>query len=161
MPSLDQMKHMAEKKAEPVLEKLDKDPSNAGLLVQVADIYVQAHQFKDAADYYQRSLKVDPGNSGVRSDLASVLYYQGDVEGALAQLQQALQRDPKNASALFNLGMIRWQGKQDANGAVAAWEELMKSNPKLSADRKAAVQKLIAQAKQHGAPGAAKQDSHE
>jgi cytochrome c-type biogenesis protein CcmH/NrfG len=151
MPSLEQMKHMAEKKAEPALQKLEKDPNNAALLVQVGDIYTQAHQFKDAADYYQRSLKVDPANSGVRSDLASVLFYEGDVDGALAQLKEALQRDPKNAAALFNLGMIKWQGKQDTSGAVAAWEELMKSNPQLSPDRKAAVRKLIAQAKQHGA----------
>jgi cytochrome c-type biogenesis protein CcmH/NrfG len=151
MPSLEQMKHMAEKKAEPVLEKLKKDPNNSALLIQVGDIYMQTHQFKDAADYYERSLKVDPANSGVRSDLASVLYYMGDVDAALAQLQEALRRDPKSPAALFNLGMVKWQSKKDASGAVAAWEELMKSNPQLGADRKAAVKKLIAQAKQHGA----------
>ena len=84
----------------------------------------------------------------MRSDLASVLYYTGDVDGALAQLQEALKYDAKNGAALFNLGMIRWQGKKDRNGAVAAWEELLKTNPQLTADRKATVEKLIAQAKQ-------------
>src|SRR5215470_8419802 len=73
-PSLEQMKHMAEKKAEPLLAKLKDDPRNAVLLIQVGDIYKQTHQFKDAADYYNRSLQVDPKNAGVRSDLASVLY---------------------------------------------------------------------------------------
>ena len=32
MPSLDQMKHMADKKAEPLLEKLKSDPTNVDLL---------------------------------------------------------------------------------------------------------------------------------
>lgn len=148
MPNLEQMKHMAEKKAQPLLERLKHDPNNAGLLVQLGDVYMRTHQFKDAADFYGRSLKIDPTNAGVRSDLASVLYYTGDVDGALAQLQKALKYDARNGAALFNLGMIRWQGKKDGNGAVAAWEGLLKTNPQLTADRKAAVEKLIAQAKQ-------------
>lgn len=148
MPTLEQMKHMAEKKAEPLLARLKANPNDAALLIQVGDIYKQTHQFKDAADYYSQSLKIDPKNAGVRSDLASALYYSGDVDGALAQVQEALKYDAKNAAALFNLGMIRWQGKKDGKGAVAAWEELLKTNPKLGADRKAAVEKLIAQAKQ-------------
>lgn len=148
MPTLDQMKHMAEKKAEPVLAKLKADPNNAALLVQAADIYKQTHQFKEAVGYYRKSLEIDPKNAGVRSDLASVLYYSGDVDGALTEVQEALKHDPKNGAALFNLGMIRWQGKKDGPGAISAWDELLKTNPSLSADRKAAVQKLIAQAKE-------------
>jgi cytochrome c-type biogenesis protein CcmH/NrfG len=148
IPNLQQMKHMADKKAEPLLERLKQDSNNAALLVQLGDVYKQTHQFKDAANFYERSLKIDPKNAGVRSDLASVLYYTGDVDGALAQLQEALKYDAKNGAALFNLGMIRWQGEKDRNGAVAAWEELLMTNPQLPADRKATVEKLIAQAKQ-------------
>ena len=40
--------------------------------------------------------------------------------------------------------MNRLQGKSDGKGAVAAWQRLLKSNPQLSADRKAQVQKLMA-----------------
>jgi cytochrome c-type biogenesis protein CcmH/NrfG len=145
MPTLEQMKHMADKKVEPLLAKLQSNPNDAALLVQVGDVYKQTHQFKEAADFYQRSLKVDPKNAGVRSDLASVLYYGGDVDGALSQLQEALKYDAKSGAALFNLGMIRWQGKKDGAGAVAAWQELLKTNPKLPPERKAAVEKLIAQ----------------
>jgi len=76
--------------------------------------------------------------------MASCLYYNGDVDGAISQLQQSLRVDPKDANSLFNLGMIRWQGKQDSKGAVAAWQQLLKSNPQLSAERKATVQKLMA-----------------
>jgi len=40
--------------------------------------------------------------------------------------------------------MIRLQGKRDNVGALAAWQRLLKSNPQLSADRKATVLKLMA-----------------
>jgi cytochrome c-type biogenesis protein CcmH/NrfG len=150
MPSLDQMKHMADKKAAPLLEKLKSDPTNVDLLRQVGNIYQATHQFKDAASYYDQALKTDPKNVAVRTQLASSLYYSGDVDGAISQLQTALQYDPKDANSLFNLGMIKWQGKQDGKGALVAWRELLKSNPQLSADRKAAVQKLIADVQTQG-----------
>jgi cytochrome c-type biogenesis protein CcmH/NrfG len=75
--------------------------------------------------------------------MASCLYYGGDVDGAISQLQQSLRYDPKDANSLFNLGMVKWQGKKDSKGALAAWQLLLKSNPQLSADRKATVEKLM------------------
>ncbi len=150
MPSLDQMKQMADKKAAPLLEKLKSDPTNVDLLKQVGNIYQATHQFKEAASYYDEALKTDPKNVPIRTQLASSLYYNGDVDGAISQLQTALHYDPKDANSLFNLGMIKWQGKQDGEGAMAAWQELLKSNPQLSADRKAAVQKLMAAVQMKG-----------
>jgi cytochrome c-type biogenesis protein CcmH/NrfG len=150
MPSLDQMKQMADKKAAPLLEKLKADPNNSDLLIQVGNIYKATHQFQEAAGYYGKVVQADPKNVAIRTEMASCLYYNGDVDGAISQLQQSLQYDPKDANSLFNLGMIKWQGKQDTKGALAAWQELLKSNPQLSADRKAAVQKLIADVQAKG-----------
>ena len=144
MPSLEDMKGMADKKAVPLLEKLKNDPNNSDLLFQVGNIYKATHQFKDAASYYDKALQVDPKNVAIRTELASCLYYNGDVDGAVSQLQQSLNYNPKDANSLFDLGMIKWQAKHDSKGAVAAWQQLLKSNPQLSADRKARVQKLIA-----------------
>jgi cytochrome c-type biogenesis protein CcmH/NrfG len=150
MPSLEQMKQMADKKAAPLLEKLKSDPKNSDLLSQVGNIYKSTHQFKEALGYYNKAVEVDPKNVAIRTELASCLYYNGDVDGAISQLQQALRYDPKDANSLFNLGMIKWQGKQDSKGAVAAWQQLLKSNPQLSAERKATVQKLMADAQMQG-----------
>ena len=145
MPTLDEMKQMADKQAQPLLTKLKSDPNNAAELVQVGAIYHSTHQFKEAAVYYGRAVQSDPKNTATRNKLASSLYRDGDVDGAIAQLNRALTYDPKDANALFNLGMIKLQGKQDGEGALAAWQRLLKANPQLSGDRKAAVQKLMAE----------------
>jgi cytochrome c-type biogenesis protein CcmH/NrfG len=144
MPSLEQMKQMADDKAAPLLEKLKSDPNNTDLLVKVGDLYQGTHQFKEAAGYYDKALQIDPKNVPTRTQLASCLYYQGDIDGAISQLQQALRYDPKDANSLFNLGIMKLQGKKDTKGALAAWQLLLNSNPQLSADRRARVQKLIA-----------------
>jgi cytochrome c-type biogenesis protein CcmH/NrfG len=147
MPSLQQMKHMADKQAEPLLAKLKADPNNPALLNEVGKLYRATHQFKDAASYYQKSLEIEPKNVGARTDLASCLYYEGDVDGALAQLEKSLTYDPKHAGTLFNIGIIKWQAKHDSDGAVQSWETLLKLNPNF--EQKDAVKRLIAEAK-HG-----------
>jgi len=150
MPSFEEMKQMADKRAAPLIEKLKSDSNNSGLLIQVGNIYNATHQFKEAASYYDKALQVDPKNVAIRTEMASCLYYNGDVDGAISQLQQSLHYDPKDANSLFNLGMIKWQKKKDSKGALAAWQELLRSNPQLSADRKATVQKLMVEAKMQG-----------
>jgi cytochrome c-type biogenesis protein CcmH/NrfG len=147
MPSLDDMKRMADKQVEPLLAKLKTDPNNPDLLNQVGTVYRMTHQFQTAATYYQKSLDVNPKNVGPRTDLASCLYYQGDVDGAITQLEKALTYDPRHAGTLLNLGMIRWKGKSDAAGAIAAWDKLLKYHPDF--ENKSAVEKLIAEAKVH------------
>lgn len=149
-PSLEDMKKMADKKAAPLLEKLKSDPTNTSTIMQIGAIYKATHQFKEAGEYYDQALKVDPKNVAARSEYASTLYYNGDVDGAIAQLNQALHDDPKDANSLFNLGMIKWKGKHDSKGALAAWQQLLRTNPQLSADRKATVQKLIADVQMQG-----------
>jgi cytochrome c-type biogenesis protein CcmH/NrfG len=146
MPSLDQMKKMADKQAEPLLAKLKSDPNNADLLNQLGTMYRATHQFKTAIDYYQKSLAINPKNVGARTDMASCLYYLGDVDGALAQLNKSLTYDPKHAGTLINIGIIKWKGKNDVDGAVVAWEKLLKLNPNF--ENREMVEHMIAEAKQ-------------
>jgi cytochrome c-type biogenesis protein CcmH/NrfG len=143
-PSLDEMRQMADKQAAPLLEKLKSNPNDSSLLVQVGAIYHTTHRFKEAAEYYTRALDTDPKNVAVRTKLASSLYRNGDVDGAIKQLNQALTYDPKDANVLFDLGMIKLQGKGDPRGALTAWQRLLKTNPQLSPERKATVMKLMA-----------------
>ena len=146
MPSLDDMKRMADKQAEPLLAKLKADPKNVDLLNKTALTYKAAHQFKDAIVYFQKALDVDAKNVAIRTDMASCMYYTGDVDGALSELDKSLTYDPKHAGTLMNIGIIKWQGKNDVNGAVAAWQTLLKLNPNFP--QKDVIEHMITEAKQ-------------
>jgi cytochrome c-type biogenesis protein CcmH/NrfG len=145
-PTLDDLKRMADKKAEPLLRKLKSDPKNPQLWNQVGLLYKSAHQFKEAGGYFEKSLQYDPKNLGVRADYASCMYYTGDADGALAQLNQSLAYDSKHAGTLMNIGIIKWRGKNDVDGAVAAWETLLQYHPDFP--QKDLVQHMLTQAKQ-------------
>lgn len=147
LPTMEQMKQMADEKAQPLLDKLKSDPRDPSLFVQVGNIYKATHQFKQAADYYRKSLEIDSSNTAIRVEMASCLYYTGDAGRALDELQIVLHDNPHDANALFNVGMIKWQAQHDSKGAVTAWQMLLKNNPDLDANKRAQVEKLIAEAR--------------
>ncbi|MFZ3211163.1 MAG: tetratricopeptide repeat protein [Terriglobales bacterium] len=153
----EQRAHMADKQAEPLLAELKTNPNDASVLAKVGNIYLAAQQPKNAQTYYERSLAVKAKDANVLTQLASSYYYQGDADKAIMTLQRALKVDPGFANALFNLGMIEWQEKADANGAIALWEKLLRSNP--DHPKRAQVEQLIAKAKRHvSVPGEKKTD---
>ncbi len=127
--------------AREVLEKLKTDPNNFDLLVQVGNIYLYSRVFAGAAGYYQKALQIKD-DLKVRNEYASALFYSGDPDAALQQYETILKADPRNDQALFNRGMVRWRGKQDAKGAIESWKLLLKLNPKNS--RRASVEAMIA-----------------
>jgi len=143
----EQLRHMADKTVEPVLAELKSKPNDPALLAKAGDVYYDARQFAEAVKYYESSLRLDPKDPNVRSDMATAYYYLGDADRALQEIGTALQYDPKNVQSLMNLGVIRWQAKMDIDGAVAAWEKLLKTNPGFRGAPR--VRELIAQAKQH------------
>jgi tetratricopeptide (TPR) repeat protein len=79
--------------------------------------------------------------------LGTSLWYTGDADGAIAEFQKALKYEPYHPGTLFNLGIVRWQGKSDPKGAVEAWEELLQKNPNYP--QKQQLQEYIEKAKQH------------
>lgn len=146
-PTPEQMKHMAEKQAEPLMAQLKDKPNDPQLLYQIGNIYYDTQNFPDAIQYYQQALAKDPKLADVRTDMATAYYYTGDVDRALAEFDAVLKQDPSHANALFNQGMVRWKGKMDINGAVASWKKLLEMNPNYQ--RKDEVQAFIAQAEKH------------
>ncbi len=142
-----EMRKAADTQAGPLLDQLKADPSNSEMLVNVGNIYYDAKQYPTAIDYYLRALKLHPENTDVRTDMATAYWYNGNSDDAIAEFHKSLIYDPKKANTLFNLGIVEWQGKMDADKAVAAWQKLLDTNPNYPAKDK--VLELMAQAKKH------------
>lgn len=147
MPSLEDLKRMADAQAAPLIEKLKSDPNNPGLLASIGNYYYDARQYPTAIDYYQRSLKLQPTDASVRTDMATAFWYTGDADTAISEFKKSLSYEPNKANTLFNLGIVEWQGKMDASAAVATWQKLLDANPEYQGKDK--VLDLIAQAKKH------------
>jgi hypothetical protein len=64
----------------------------------------------------------------------------------LNRYPKSLPCDQRRADTLFNPGIVKWQGKKDGPGAVAAWKKSLDTNP--AYPDKDAVLQLMAQAQQ-------------
>ena len=145
-PSAQDMKRMAEKQVAPLLAELQQHPKDAELLAKIGRSYLAAQQFQSAQQYYEQSVALKP-TPEMLNEMSFVDYSLGDVDKAIATLNRAIKMDPKNSKLLFNLGMFEWHGKSDPKAAIAAWQTMLKVNPK--DPKRAQVEQMIAQAKQH------------
>ena len=146
-PTAEQMKKMGDAQAAPLLAELKADPNNADLLTRIGNIYYDTQQYPTAIEYYRQALNLQPTNASLRTDFATAIWYTGDADTAIAEFNKALSYEPNKANTLFNLGIVKWQGKMDINGAVAAWQKLLDTNPNY--ENKDRVLELIAQAQKH------------
>ncbi len=76
------------------------------------------------------------------------------ADAAIAEFNKALTFAPNNPNTLFNLGLVKWQGKHDSAGAISDWKKLLAANPNYESKDK--VQQMLSEVeKQAGArPGA-------
>lgn len=140
-----QLDDVATTQAAAKLEQLKVDPTNVGILTELGNIYYDAKQYPKAIDSYKRALTLQPTNTSVRTDMATAIWYTGDADTAIAEFNKSLTYEPTKPDTLFNLGVVKWQGKHDGPGAIAAWQKLLETNPNY--ENKAGVMELIAQAK--------------
>lgn len=152
-PGPDQLKSMADNAAAPLIAKLNANPKDTASLVSIGNIYYDARQYTVAVDYYGRALTTKPSDAAVRTDMATAYWYLGDADKAIAEFNTALRDAPTNPNTLFNLGLVKWQGKHDGAGAIADWKKLLATDPDYAG--KDQLEKMMsdveAQARKHGA----------
>jgi len=125
---------------------LARDPQNARAAIELGNRLYDAARFADAVPYYQQAFALEPANINVSTDLATALWYTGQADAALAQFERSLAIDGSHPQTLFNLGIVRRDGKQDLQGAVEAWERLQVASPGSPEAQRAGA--LIDQARQ-------------
>jgi tetratricopeptide (TPR) repeat protein len=110
-------------------EILARDPKNAQAAVKAGNLLYDAQRYADAIGFYEQAFALLPSDINVSTDLGTALWYSGRADQALSQYEKSLAIDATHAQTLFNLGIVRADGKRDYAGAVAAWDTLLKTNP--------------------------------
>lgn len=144
-PTPEQIRKTAEQEAAPLIEQFKEHPNDGSLAARIGDLYYDAQMFPAAVEYFQKSLAINNKNDNVRTDLATSLFNSNQTDEALVEIDRVLHDDPNNYTALFNRGVMRWQGKMDTKGAISDWESILRRNPNYKEVEK--VRGFIARAK--------------
>ena len=100
-----------------------RGPHSAG------NLYFDAERYDDAIKWYQAALKLKPKDVNVSTDLGVCYYSTNQPDKALEQFNQSLKIDPNHAKTLLNIGIVKAFAKQDLDGALAAWEQVVRVAP--------------------------------
>jgi tetratricopeptide (TPR) repeat protein len=107
----------------------EREPRNAAPRAQLGNLYFDAERYDDAIRWYTEALKLAPGDINVSTDLGVCYYYINKPDEALAQFAVSLKLDPKHPKTLLNMGIVKAFGKQDLEGASAAWQDVIRLAP--------------------------------
>jgi len=122
-----------------------EDPQNADIRAEIGNTYYDLGEYEKAVAQYRKSLEIQPRNPYVETDLATCLHYLNRHDEALQILDNVLKYQPDFQQALYNKGIVLIYGKDDVQGGIAAWEEMLKQD--LDPARRADIEQSIRQLK--------------
>ncbi len=107
----------------------EREPKNATPRAQLGNLYFDAERYDEAIKWYGQALALSPTDVNVSTDLGVSYYYSNLPDKALEQFDRSLKLDPKHAKTLLNVGIVKAFGKQDLDGAGAAWKQVIELAP--------------------------------
>jgi tetratricopeptide (TPR) repeat protein len=134
----------------------EREPSNAKPRVQLANLYFDAERYDDAIKWYSEAVRLAPNDADVSTDLGVCYYYMNQPDKALLQFDRSLKLDPRHTKTWLNVGIVKAFGKQDLEGALQAWQQVLEIAPD-SAEGQAAKRALDSLRSAHPSPGATPQ----
>jgi tetratricopeptide (TPR) repeat protein len=111
-------------------EIVQKDPKNLPAWVELGNLYFDSDQPKEAIEAYSKYLAAKPDNPDVRTDMGIMYRRLGEFDRAFEEFKKAAQSDPKHVNSRYNIGIVLLHDKQDIKGAIKAWEDYLRVDPK-------------------------------
>ena len=124
-------------------KKTSASPDDLDDWIELGHLYFDSNNFDKAIWAYNKSLELDPNNADVLTDLGVMYRRIGKPEEAIKSFDKAIELNPNHEIARFNKGIVLMHDLNDIEGAVKAWEELVKLNPDAKTPSGQSVKEMI------------------
>jgi cytochrome c-type biogenesis protein CcmH/NrfG len=126
------------------LEKTTKEnPNDVAAWTTLGNLYFDTGNYRKAIMAYTKALALNPNNANVMTDLGVMYRRTGEPKKAVEAFDKAAKIDPKQETALFNKGIVLMHDLNDLEGAIDAWEALVKRNPAATSPTGQPVKDLV------------------
>ena len=137
---------------EALREKVRQNPKDVSSWIQLGNLNFDRNAVPEAIDAYEKALALDPGNAPVHTDLGIMYRRANRPEDAVREFDRAIAIDPKLENPRFNKGIVLLHDLNDREGAIRAWEALLKINPLAMAPNGQSVDELVTHYREHTGP---------
>lgn len=117
------------REAETLKKIVENDPGNVAALIKLGNIYFDTNQNEEAVKSYRKALEFDQNNADVRTDMAICLRRLRRTDEAISEFKKASQSNPRHYQSRYNLGLTLLHDKNDLQGAIDAWDALVREVP--------------------------------
>jgi tetratricopeptide (TPR) repeat protein len=110
-------------------EEAEQNPKDPEIPLKLANFLYDQRQYRQAIEWYQKTLALNPKNVNARTDLGTAYFLIGQTRQALKEYSQSLAIDPEHKPTLLNVIVVNLEGTHDMAAARRAWDRLHDLDP--------------------------------
>ncbi len=111
-------------------DRVALNPQDVGAWISLGNLYFDTGQPAKSIEAYSRSLELSPNNPNVLTDMGVMHRALGEFQKAVDAFAKAIVVDPTHETARMNTGIVLLYDLGDKEGAIAAWQDLVRINPR-------------------------------
>ena len=123
------IKNRPEKAVRMYKQAISLDPESPDIYSALGDLYFDEEDYKNAKEYYTKSLSLNPDNVYVFNKYATSLWQINMTEESVIAYKNAITKDNNYAPSYNNLGVVYFDGKNDFLSAKSCFEKAVELNP--------------------------------
>ncbi len=124
-------------------EEAKKHPDKEEVWVALGNAYFDADKPEKAVQAYEKSLALDPNNADVLTDMGVMYRRMGKPEKAIEAFERAMAANPRHEVSRYNKGIVLLHDLNDMEGAIRAWEDLVRINPDYTTPTGQSVKQMV------------------
>jgi cytochrome c-type biogenesis protein CcmH/NrfG len=110
-------------------QEVTGNPDKFQAWTQLANLYYDTGQYPKAVKAYEKSLELHSGNANIWTDLGVMYRRTNQPQKAIEAFDKAIAMEPSHQYSRMNKGIVLMYDLDDTDGAIEAWEGLLKINP--------------------------------
>lgn len=110
-------------------DRVALNPGDGAAWIALGNLYFDTDQPAKSVEAYRRALEINPGNPNVLTDMGVMHRALGEHQKALDAFARAIEADPRHETARMNTGVVLLHDFGDRDGAIRAWQDLVRINP--------------------------------
>lgn len=111
-------------------DRVALNPQDVSAWITLGNLYFDTSQPAKSIEAYSRALKINPNNPDVLTDMGVMHRAVGEYQKALDTFAKAIETNPRHETARMNTGVVLLHDLGDRAGAILAWQELVRINPR-------------------------------
>jgi cytochrome c-type biogenesis protein CcmH/NrfG len=110
-------------------DRVALNPQDVNSWITLGNLYFDTSQPAKSIEAYSRALEISPDNPNVLTDMGVMQRALGEFQKAVDTFAKAIAVDPRHETARMNTGIVLLFDLGDKEGAIAAWQDLVRINP--------------------------------